>query len=60
MVWHPDIEWTGGGLINTSADLDRWGAELFEEIPCLKKLSPCSLIRDRSIPTRMTFFTGRE
>src|SRR6056297_4188012 len=29
MVWHPGIEWTGGGLVSTSADLARWGAELF-------------------------------
>src|SRR6056297_496596 len=29
MVWHPGIEWTGGGLISTSADLASWGAELF-------------------------------
>ena len=29
MVWHPGIEWTGGGLISTSADLASWGAKLF-------------------------------
>src|SRR6056297_546235 len=29
MVWHPGIEWTGGGLVSTSADLASWGAELF-------------------------------
>jgi D-alanyl-D-alanine carboxypeptidase len=29
MAWHPGIEWTGGGLISTSADLASWGAELF-------------------------------
>lgn len=29
MVWHPGIEWTGGGLISTSADLSSWGAALF-------------------------------
>jgi D-alanyl-D-alanine carboxypeptidase len=29
MVWHPGIEWTGGGLISTSADLASWGAALF-------------------------------
>jgi len=28
MIWHPGIEWTGGGLISTSADLAGWGAEL--------------------------------
>jgi D-alanyl-D-alanine carboxypeptidase len=29
MVWHPGIEWTGGGLISTSADLASWGTKLF-------------------------------
>lgn len=29
MVWHPGIEWTGGGLISTSYDLADWGANLF-------------------------------
>lgn len=29
MVWHPGIEWTGGGLVSTSKDLARWGAFLF-------------------------------
>ncbi|SHF22627.1 D-alanyl-D-alanine carboxypeptidase [Fodinibius roseus] len=29
MVWHPGIEWTGGGLVSTSSDLARWGAYLF-------------------------------
>ena len=29
MLWHPGIEWTGGGLISTSADLASWGATLF-------------------------------
>lgn len=29
MVWHPGIEWTGGGLVSTSEDLARWGAALF-------------------------------
>jgi D-alanyl-D-alanine carboxypeptidase len=29
MAWHPGIEWTGGGLASTSADLARWGAALF-------------------------------
>lgn len=29
MVWHPGIEWTGGGWISTSSDIARWGAALF-------------------------------
>jgi D-alanyl-D-alanine carboxypeptidase len=29
LVWHPGIEWTGGGLVSTSRDLARWGAALF-------------------------------
>jgi len=29
MVWHPGLEWTGGGLISTSSDLARWGDALF-------------------------------
>lgn len=29
MIWHPGIEWTGGGLVSTSSDLARWGADLF-------------------------------
>lgn len=29
MVWHPGIEWTGGGLISTSSDLVRWAVALF-------------------------------
>lgn len=30
MVWHPGIEWTGGGLVSTSYDLAYWGASLFD------------------------------
>lgn len=29
MVWHPGIEWTGGGLVSTSEDLAHWGSALF-------------------------------
>lgn len=29
MVWHPGMEWTGGGLISTSRDLAHWGDALF-------------------------------
>lgn len=29
MIWHPGIEWTGGGLASTSGDLATWGASLF-------------------------------
>lgn len=29
MVWNPGVEWTGGGLYSTSADLARWGHALF-------------------------------
>jgi len=29
LVWHPGIEWTGGGLVSTSEDLARWGTALF-------------------------------
>src|SRR6056297_1019168 len=29
MVWHPGIEWTGGGLVSTSSDLARWAVALF-------------------------------
>jgi D-alanyl-D-alanine carboxypeptidase len=29
LAWHPGLEWTGGGLVSTSADLARWGAALF-------------------------------
>ncbi|EDX71366.1 beta-lactamase [Coleofasciculus chthonoplastes PCC 7420] len=29
LAWHPGFEWTGGGLVSTSADLARWGAALF-------------------------------
>lgn len=31
MVWHPGIEWTGGGLVSTSGDLATWAASLFGE-----------------------------
>lgn len=30
MVWHPGIEWTGGGLISNPGDLVIWGKLLFE------------------------------
>lgn len=29
LLWHPGLEWTGGGLVSTSRDLARWGAALF-------------------------------
>lgn len=29
LVWDPGVEWTGGGLASTSADLARWGHALF-------------------------------
>lgn len=29
MVWHPGLEWTGGGLVSNSRDLARWGSALF-------------------------------
>jgi D-alanyl-D-alanine carboxypeptidase len=29
MLWHPGMEWTGGGLVSTSGDLAQWGAALF-------------------------------
>ncbi|MEE4118698.1 MAG: serine hydrolase domain-containing protein [Paracoccaceae bacterium] len=29
LVWDPAVEWTGGGLASTSADLARWGQALF-------------------------------
>ena len=29
MAWHPGIEWTGGGLFSTSADLAKWAVSLF-------------------------------
>ncbi|RDC69691.1 class A beta-lactamase-related serine hydrolase [Rhodovulum sp. 12E13] len=29
LVWDPGVEWTGGGLASTSADLARWGQALF-------------------------------
>ncbi|MEA3392803.1 MAG: serine hydrolase domain-containing protein [Candidatus Marinimicrobia bacterium] len=29
MVWHPGLEWTGGGLVSNSLDLARWGSALF-------------------------------
>jgi D-alanyl-D-alanine carboxypeptidase len=30
MVWHPGLEWTGGGLVSNAGDLARWGSLLFE------------------------------
>lgn len=30
MVWHPGIEWTGGGLVSNSRDLAVWGKALFQ------------------------------
>jgi D-alanyl-D-alanine carboxypeptidase len=30
MVWHPGLEWTGGGLVSNSRDLVLWGKALFE------------------------------
>ncbi|MEN8763709.1 MAG: serine hydrolase domain-containing protein, partial [Thiogranum sp.] len=30
MVWHPAVEWTGGGLISNSHDLVVWAKALFE------------------------------
>ncbi len=30
MLWHPGIEWTGGGFVSSSSDLARWGKALFE------------------------------
>jgi len=29
LLWDPAVEWTGGGLASTSADLARWGQALF-------------------------------
>lgn len=29
LVWHPGLEWTGGGLISNSRDLAHWGHALF-------------------------------
>lgn len=29
LLWHPGIEWTGGGLVSTSSDLAAWGVALF-------------------------------
>lgn len=29
LLWHPGLEWTGGGWLSTSRDLARWGAALF-------------------------------
>ncbi len=29
LVWHPGLEWTGGGWISNAADLARWGAALY-------------------------------
>ncbi len=30
MVWHPGVEWTGGGLVSNSKDLVIWARALFE------------------------------
>ncbi len=30
MAWNPAVEWTGGGLVSTSQDLDLLGAALFQ------------------------------
>jgi D-alanyl-D-alanine carboxypeptidase len=30
MVWHPGVEWTGGGLVSNSRDLVLWAKALFE------------------------------
>ena len=30
LLWHPGLEWTGGGLASTSRDLATWGWALFE------------------------------
>lgn len=30
LVFHPSLEWTGGGLVSTSVDLVRWAKALFE------------------------------
>ena len=42
LVWDPGVEWTGGGLASTSADLARWGQALFTggamEAPYLDRL----------------------
>jgi D-alanyl-D-alanine carboxypeptidase len=29
LVWHPGLEWAGGGLVSTSRDLAHWGDALF-------------------------------
>jgi len=29
LLWHPGLEWTGGGWLSTSRDLAIWGAALF-------------------------------
>ncbi|MBC2709949.1 MAG: beta-lactamase family protein [Desulfosarcina sp.] len=29
MVWHPGLEWAGGGLVSNSRDLALWGSALF-------------------------------
>ncbi|WP_018952888.1 serine hydrolase domain-containing protein [Thioalkalivibrio sulfidiphilus] len=29
LLWHPALEWAGGGLVSTSLDLARWGEALF-------------------------------
>lgn len=42
LLWHPGIEWAGGGLVSSSEDLARWGWVLFRgnALPegCLKEL----------------------
>jgi D-alanyl-D-alanine carboxypeptidase len=30
LIFHPSLEWTGGGLVSTSSDLVRWAKALFE------------------------------
>jgi D-alanyl-D-alanine carboxypeptidase len=48
LVWHPGVEWTGGGLVSTSRDLARWGAALFEGKAMSGDYLPQLL---RSVPT---------
>ena len=31
LLWHPGVEWAGGGLISSSPDLAMWGASLFTQ-----------------------------
>jgi D-alanyl-D-alanine carboxypeptidase len=38
LIVNPAIEWTGGGLIATSADLARWAETLFEN-PALRRIA---------------------